>query len=160
MLKLVKLQSLAAKYVVKWGKYSPAKFCNFTNFNMHALSSCGGGFCFSCLDQNLVYSWNHPLAVAFTPRLSEIVWKRHFCRDNLSTVSIKTERNENGALGGFVSTQTTLRFCTACKPSISGLKTVNSNAFRWNFFALFEIFWLYVSANLICKQTPAVVVWT
>jgi hypothetical protein len=65
----------------------------------------------------------------------------------------KTERNENGTLGGFVSTQTPLLFCTACKPSISGLKTVKSNAFRLNFFARFEIFWAYMSANLICKQT-------
>jgi hypothetical protein len=34
--------------------------------------------------------------------------------------------------------QTPLLFCTAYKPSISDLKTVNSNAFR--FLALFEIF--------------------
>ena len=33
---------------------------------------------------------------------------------------------------------------------------VNSNAFRLNFFALFEIFWLHMSANLICKQTGTV----
>jgi hypothetical protein len=32
-------------------------------------------------------------------------------------------------------------------------KTVKSNAFRLNFFARFEIFWAYMSANLICKQT-------
>jgi hypothetical protein len=44
-------------------------------------------------------------------------------------------------------------FCTTCKPSISDLKTVNSNAFRLNFFALFEIFWVYTSANLICEKT-------
>ena len=28
-----------------------------------------------------------------------------------------------------------------------------SNAFRLTLFALFEIFWVYMSANLICKQT-------
>jgi hypothetical protein len=34
-------------------------------------------------------------------------------------------------------------FCTACKPSISSLKTLNSNAFHLNIFAdLFEIFWV------------------
>jgi hypothetical protein len=32
-------------------------------------------------------------------------------------------------------------------------KRVNSNAFQLNFLALFEIFWVYMSANLICKQT-------
>jgi hypothetical protein len=36
------------------------------------------------------------LAVAFTLRRSEIVWRRHFCRNNLSTLSkrseMKTER--------------------------------------------------------------------
>ena len=30
-------------------------------------------------------------------------------------------------------------FCTVSKPSISGLKRINSNAFRLNFFVLFEI---------------------
>jgi hypothetical protein len=30
-------------------------------------------------------------------------------------------------------------FCTACKPSTSGLNKVNANAFRLNFFVLFEI---------------------
>ena len=50
-----------------------------------------------------------------------------------------------------MSTQTPLLFCTACKPSISGLKKVNWNAFRLNFFALFEIFWVYLSGNLICS---------
>ena len=38
---------------------------------------------------------------------------------------------------------------TACKPNISALKRVNSNVFRLNFFALFEIFWVYMSANLM-----------
>jgi hypothetical protein len=66
---------------------------------------------------------------------------------------MKTERDENGALGGFMSTQTPLCFCTACKQTISGLKTVNSNAFRLNFFVLFEIFWVYMRATLICNQT-------
>ena len=42
-----------------------------------------------------------------------------------------------------------LLFCTACEPSISGFKTIN-------FFAPFEIFWVYMSANLICKQTVTV----
>jgi hypothetical protein len=32
---------------------------------------------------------------------------------------------------------------TTCKP-IRGLKTVNSNGFRLNFFALFKICWVYV----------------
>jgi hypothetical protein len=31
------------------------------------------------------------LAVAFTLRRGEIVWKRHFCRNNLSTVSTRSE---------------------------------------------------------------------
>jgi hypothetical protein len=31
-----------------------------------------------------------------------------------------------------------------CKPSISDLKTGNPNGFRLNFFALFEIFWVYM----------------
>jgi hypothetical protein len=31
-------------------------------------------------------------AVVFTPRQSEIVWKRHFCRNNLSTVSKQSNR--------------------------------------------------------------------
>jgi hypothetical protein len=52
-----------------------------------------------------------------------------------------------------MSTQTPLSFCTACKQTISGLKTVNSNAFRLSFLALFEIFWVYTSATSICKQT-------
>ena len=42
-----------------------------------------------------------------------------------------------------------LFFCSTCIPSISGFKTVNtSNAFRLNFLALFEIFWVCISANL------------
>jgi hypothetical protein len=41
-------------------------FYNISNQSLHcysfqdALSSCGAGFRSSCLDQNLVYSWNHP----------------------------------------------------------------------------------------------------
>jgi hypothetical protein len=44
----------------------------------------------------------------------------------------------------------------ANQASRAGLKTINSNAFRLNFFALFEIFCVYMSANLICKQTVTV----
>jgi aconitase A len=29
------------------------------------LAACGDGFCSSCLDQNLVYSWSHPLEGKF-----------------------------------------------------------------------------------------------
>ena len=45
---------------------------------------------------------------------------------------------------------TPLLFCTAC---ISGLKTVNSNAF-WlsSSFALFEIFWVHMSATVIAIE--------
>jgi hypothetical protein len=46
-----------------------------------ALSSCGVGFRSSCLDQNLVYSWNHPLKT----RLKDIA--------NLSLTSFKNENN-------------------------------------------------------------------
>ena len=53
-----------------------------------------------------------------------------------------------------MSTQTPLLFCTACKTSISDFNTINSNAFRLNFFALLEISKrVSMSANLICKQT-------
>ena len=47
-----------------------------TNFNI-SLSSCGDGFFSSCLDQNLVYSWNRPLCflTVLTPNLN-IVWKK------------------------------------------------------------------------------------
>ncbi len=37
------------------------KLCNFTNFTMLFLAaSCSDGFRFSCLDQNLVYGFDHP----------------------------------------------------------------------------------------------------
>jgi hypothetical protein len=39
--------------------------CSFTH-SKDALSNCGVGFRSSCLDQNLVYSWNHPLMVKIT----------------------------------------------------------------------------------------------
>jgi hypothetical protein len=45
----------------------------------------------------------------------------------------------------------TVTFGSASKPTISGLKTVNSNALRLNCFPLFEIFWVYMSDNLIFK---------
>jgi hypothetical protein len=49
------------------------KLCNqFTNFNIYALSSCGDGFCSSCLDQNLVYSWNFPLKFPYYGFSNEI----------------------------------------------------------------------------------------
>jgi hypothetical protein len=41
------------------------KLCSFTH--SAAFSSCGVGFHSSCLDQNLVYSWNHPLKEAIFP---------------------------------------------------------------------------------------------
>ena len=37
------------------------KLCNFTNFNMLFLAVVMDFVLNSCLDQNLVYSWNHPL---------------------------------------------------------------------------------------------------
>ena len=86
-------------------------------------------------------------------RRSEIVWKRHFCRHNLSMVSkrieMKTER-----LPASCQHKRRYFFVPLLQTKHLSLKTaVNSNAFRWNFFALFEIFWVYTSASLICKQT-------
>jgi hypothetical protein len=70
-------------------------------------------------------------------------------RDSSFEVS-KTKRDENRVLDGFVTS-----FCTSWKPSISSLKTLNSNAFRSNLLVLNNgIFLVYMSsANLISKQT-------
>ena len=58
-----------------------------------------------------------------TPKRRCLKLKRHFCRNNLSTVS-GAERNENGALhADFVSTQTPSLFCAACTKH---LKSQNS----------------------------------
>ena len=43
-------------------------------------------------------------------------------------------------------------FVPLANQASQGLKTIKQNAFRPNFSALFEIFWVYMSANLICKQ--------
>jgi hypothetical protein len=40
-----------------------------------ALSSYGNGFRSSCLDQNFVYSWNHPLTRVFN---TEVSFLKHF----------------------------------------------------------------------------------
>ena len=61
---------------------------------------------------------------------------RKFCRNYLF---LKAELNENGALSGFVL----LPYYLQTK-HLRGLKTVNSNGFRLNFFALFKICWVYV----------------
>ena len=48
-------------YIFRILEHFATKLCNFTNFKMLLIHSCSDGFCSSCLDQNLVYSWNHPL---------------------------------------------------------------------------------------------------
>jgi hypothetical protein len=42
---------------------------------------------------------------------------------------------------------------TECLIALCEHKHVNSNAFQLNFLAQFQIFWVYMSANLIGKQT-------
>jgi uncharacterized protein YbcV (DUF1398 family) len=39
------------------------KLCNFTHFKMLFPAMVYNGFLSSCLDQNFVYTWNHPLMV-------------------------------------------------------------------------------------------------
>ncbi len=35
-------------------------------------ASCSDGFCSSCLDKNLVYSWNHPLGLRLTSKYNYV----------------------------------------------------------------------------------------
>jgi hypothetical protein len=80
------------------------------------------------------------ITVTFTLRRSEIIWKRHFCRNNMSSkrIEMKTEH----LTASRVNTNALLVFCL----QIKHLGSQNSK------LKCFEIFWAYISANLICKQ--------
>ncbi len=62
--KYTKFAKFAGLYFPHFTTFRDKTLQFYTNFKMHALSSCSDGFCFSCLDQNLVYSWNHPLLMS------------------------------------------------------------------------------------------------
>jgi hypothetical protein len=104
--------------IVKWRKYSPVKFanfvyicithgknntlhnhfttifatklCNFTHFKMlfPAMPMVLNGFRSSCLDQNFVYSWNHPLLI-----LNVCVFLARTVRETVESCDILTVNN-------------------------------------------------------------------
>ena len=75
-------------YIFRILQHFAAKHCNFTNFNM---LFCGDGFRSSCLDQDLVYSWNHPLLIIYI-KLMYTCWadKRTLSNPLFSIISIWT----------------------------------------------------------------------
>ena len=96
----------------------------------------------SCL-KTAQKSHNYPVAFIHIARAKLFV-KRHFCCNNLSTVSKRGDKK----------TERLLRVNTnAVRFFISDPKRVNWNAFRLNFSALIETFWVYMCVNLIYKQT-------
>jgi hypothetical protein len=58
--KLIQNLQISQGYIFRILQHFATKLCNFTHFNMLFLAAVmDNGFCSSCRDQNLFYSWNH-----------------------------------------------------------------------------------------------------